>query len=359
MADLHVIPRAAAAPPSNRDIDALGLGHDAAVAAAVAAGHAADRASEAWRAVHRTGRSPVPWMVARTGPVVRTLEDGATRKFLLDLGDGMETESVLIPSAGQGGAPRTTLCVSSQVGCAMGCDFCETAQMGLRRNLETRHVLWQWHAARFALAQDVRNIVFMGMGEPMDNLDAVLAAIEILTDRRGPDVAPSRITVSTVGRTAGIRRLDAFTRRPGMGPIRLAVSVNAADDETRSRLMPINRAEPLAALREAMVEWCAGRRRRVLIEYVVIPGENESRSHARALAAYLGDLPCMVNVIPYNPRRDSPWPAPDEAAVDAFVGEVAAAGLSVRRRRTRGRASMAACGQLGNEAIRRDRGSRR
>ncbi|MHC4990374.1 MAG: 23S rRNA (adenine(2503)-C(2))-methyltransferase RlmN, partial [Planctomycetota bacterium] len=243
---------------------------------------------------------------------------------------------------------RETLCVSSQVGCALGCRFCETAQMGLLRNLAVDEIVGQWFAARHHLHRSIRNVVFMGMGEPMENLDNVLGAIDVLTDPVGVALAPARITVSTVGRVAGIRRLTQYADSPGRRRVRLAVSINAPDDELRSQLMPINRSTPLSELMEAMLDWTRRPGRRVLIEYVLIPGVNDGPEHAERLCRYLGALPCLVNVIPYNPRRGSPWPAPGEAIVVRFAEAIRRKGFSVRRRQTHGRDVMAACGQLGS-----------
>lgn len=296
----------------------------------------------------------------------RTLVDGATVKFTLEVGDRLETESVVIPMPHAGGGFSRTLCVSSQVGCAMGCTFCETAQMGLMRNLAARDIVAQWFAARHLVENpfdpgprgrgfEIKNIVFMGMGEPMDNLDAVLEAIEILADRNGPGVAASRISVSTVGRTDGIRRLGAFIRRPGFHRVNLAVSVNAPNDETRSRIMPINRSEPMATLMQALLEFPRRPTAAICVEYVLIPGVNDALEHCDEICRYLKPLRCSLNVIPYNPRRDSPWPAPTEEQVSRFISRAVRNGQFCKRRQTKGRAAMAACGQLGNERIRRRR----
>src|SRR5262249_42285389 len=165
------------------------------------------------------------------------------------------------------GAMTRTLCVSSQVGCAMGCTFCETAQMGLMSNLSASDIVAQWFAARFGGvgSPDITNIVFMGMGEPMDNLDAVIQAIRILTDQNGPAIPPARISVSTVGRPAGIQRLAQLARQPGFHKLRLAVSINAPNDAIRSQIMPINRSTPMAALMDAMRQWPTTEKSRVLI----------------------------------------------------------------------------------------------
>jgi 23S rRNA (adenine2503-C2)-methyltransferase len=323
------------------------------IAASAVRGVPRGNALTAYRDFFRLGRTAGGDIAVPDMPIAQRREEGQTIKFTQRLDAGLETETVILPYTGRSGQPRHTLCVSSQVGCAMGCTFCETARMGLRRNLTAAEIVAQWFAARFRLLAPVGNVVFMGMGEPMDNVEAVAQAIRVLTDANGAAVAPSRITVSTVGRVDGIRRLAALAAEPGLGRLRLAVSINAADDRLRGELMPINRAEPLGDLRRAMVQWTASGRRRVLIEYVLIPAVNDRPDQADALDRFLGDLPCTVNVIPYNPRRDSPWPAPADDAVDRFLGRLAAHGRRVTRRRTTGRTVMAACGQLGNEHLRR------
>jgi 23S rRNA (adenine2503-C2)-methyltransferase len=304
---------------------------------------------------------------------------------------GLETESVLIPMVGKRRVLAYTLCVSSQVGCAMGCTFCQTAQMGLVRSLSCAEIVGQWFAARHLVRRpdagaELRNIVFMGMGEPMDNLAEVLAAVEVLTDRRGPGVAMSRVTISTVGRVDGIEKLASHVRAPGWHRLGLAISVNAPSDAARSRIMPVNRAMPLGRLRAALERYPLWASRHLMLEYVLIPGENDGPEHADMMASFvLGSstraeaeaaglpycelpegawlpryegprLAACVNVIPYNPRESSPWPAPSEESVEAFCGRLSGYGVYVKRRRTKGRDQMAACGQLGNLAYRRVRG---
>ena len=287
---------------------------------------------------------PVRKFLLRVPGAVRTRE-GAER-------DGwLETESVVIPMR-QRRETSHTLCVSSQVGCAMGCEFCETAQMGLVRSLTAREIVAQWFAAKHHVGADVRNIVFMGMGEPLDNAEEVLRAIEILTDHRGASLSMRRITISTVGRIDGLRALRERVLRPGWRQLNLAVSINAPDDEIRSRIMPINRAMPLGELVPILEDWPIRRSKAICAEYVLIPGVNDADEHADAVAGLLRGVRCCVNVIPYNPRRDSPWPAPEEADVERFLRRLEAAGQFCKRRRTKGRDTMAACGQLGNEKIR-------
>lgn len=280
-------------------------------------------------------------------PVVREHREGELVKFVLRLPSGLETESVIIPMRGRERS-WTTLCVSSQVGCAMGCTFCETARMGRLAQLSAGQIVAQVVAARRFFNADVRNVVFMGMGEPFDNFDAVIQAIRVLTDPAGLSLGMSHVTISTVGRVDGIRRLAALSWRR----INLAVSLNAPNDEIRSRIMPVNRVEPMAVLRDALLDYPLRKCQFFMIEYVLIPGVNDAPGHAAELVEYLRPIKCCLNVIPYNPRRDSPWEAPSEESVRGFIDRVAGAGQYVKRRITQGRAFMAACGQLGNRALR-------
>ncbi|MDP7030540.1 MAG: 23S rRNA (adenine(2503)-C(2))-methyltransferase RlmN [Phycisphaerales bacterium] len=302
-------------------------------------------AADVYRRFHRNGSHPAVCPDGRVVAAVQT--EDATRKFLLTHEDGLQTESVIMPIEGRSGRIRHTLCLSSQIGCAMGCTFCQTATMGRVRQLTTAEIIAQWHHARHHLDAQVSNIVFMGMGEPMDNLDAVLPAIEILTDHNAAAIPASRIGVSTVGHAEGIGRFTQFMQRDGMHQIRLAVSINAGDEPTRRTLMPITRAVSMRAVRGAMQGWIDAGGRPILLEYVLIPGVNDGPDAASLLAAWIAGLPCRVNVIPYNPKVDSPWPAPTDHNVDAFIDAVARTGLPVNRRRTIGRSVMAACGQLG------------
>lgn len=341
--------------------------HEAFVRAWAAGGHGrAEDATERYVAFFRRGGGFEDQRPSPAGVLVSESPEGEVTKFLLRVSRGastppgralpdvLETESVIIPMRRRHETTHT-LCVSSQVGCAMGCTFCETAQMGLLRSLEPAEIVAQWHAARFALGFAVRNIVFMGMGEPLDNLAGVLGAIEVLTDHRGPSIAMSHITVSTVGRLDGLSLLRERVLMTGWRQLNLAVSINAPNDEIRSRIMPVNRAMPLAALVAALREWPLRKNGAICAEYVLIPGVNSELEHADELAALLKGLRCCVNVIPYNPRRESPWTAPTEEQVAAFLARLESRGQFCKRRRTKGRDTMAACGQLGNEAIRKRR----
>lgn len=277
----------------------------------------------------------------------KVFEDCGTKKFLLTLDDGLETESVILPIEGFK-KKRYTLCVSSQVGCAMGCTFCQTAQMGLLRNLTTSEIVAQWHAAHHALGTSIDNIVFMGMGEPLDNLDSVIPAIEILTDQNGPSIASSRICVSTVGRLDGIARLAELARTDGYKRLSLAFSINAPNDEIRKQIIPLARAVSMEQLRDAIMKYPRHDRGGVLAEYVLIPGVNDGDECALEVCEYLKPIGCGLNIIPYNPREDSPWPAPTEKSIERFIKTAKSTGQFVRRRITLGRDAMAACGQLGN-----------
>ena len=283
-------------------------------------------------------------------PIVRRLDEGDLTKFVQRTADGLEIESVVVPMPHGGGLWRT-LCVSSQVGCAWGCLFCETGRLGLLRNLTAAEIVGQVVAAQREFGGGIRNVVFMGMGEPLDNFDAVVQAVRGLTDREGLSMGRERITISTVGRTAGIRRLAAL----GWRRLNLAVSLNAPNDAIRSRIMPVNRLEPLAALRDALLAYPLRKCQFFMIEYVLIPGVNDAREHAAELVEYVRPLKCVVNLIPYNPRHDSPWPAPAEEAVLRFQSWIQDAGRMCKRRHTKGQTQLAACGQLGNRALARRR----
>lgn len=283
-------------------------------------------------------------------PVVRRANDGGLIKFIQRTHDHLEIESVIVPMQRRGQSWKT-LCVSSQIGCARGCTFCETAQLGLLRNLTAGEIVGQFVAARRDLGEPCRNVVFMGMGEPFDNYENVTQAIRVLLDSSGLSLGGERVRISTVGRTEGIRRLA----EQGWRRITLAVSLNAPNDEIRSRIMPVNKLEPMGALREALVRYALRNCQWLMIEYVLIPGVNDAPEHAREVADYLRPLRCVVNVIPYNPRHESPWPPPTEEAIARFLTALQEAGQIAKRRLTKGQDHMAACGQLGNRAFSRRR----
>lgn len=270
--------------------------------------------------------------------------DGLTGKFLLRTEDQLEIESVLIPMQSGG-----TLCISSQVGCQMGCTFCETGRMGLLRNLRTEEILSQVFIARHHLNFDFTNVVFMGMGEPFDNFENVMRAAAILIDQKGFGCGKKNVTVSTSGRADEIRRLAVL---PGDTP-NLAVSINAPNDLLRNKLMPINRKYPLTMLYEAMREYNQTTGRQILAAYVLMKDFNDSLTHAEELAAYLRGLDVKINLIPYNPQSKDRYHPPEKCVVDQFLAFLRQAGYQTLLRVTKGRSIMAGCGQLGNLELRR------
>lgn len=318
-------------------------------------------------------------------PILRRHDDEGTLKFCLPAGQGadgqaLETESVIIPMTSYRSTNWFTLCVSSQVGCRMGCTFCETGRMGLLRNLTAGEIVQQRLVARtLRLAQiaqsplpndqitrlpnyqiphsrtyfadGIQNIVFMGMGEPLDNFENLIQAIRVLNEPAGLDFPLTQITVSTVGRIDGLRKLAALN----WPNLRIAVSLNAANDKLRDELMPINKGMPLAELQRALLEYPLPRktRYRFLIEYVLIKGVNDSPADADAVAAFCRPLPCIVNLIPYNPQHSATYETPADDTIAAFLFRLKDHGIFTKRRITHGRDLMGACGQLGNPDVRR------
>ena len=275
------------------------------------------------------------------GEVVAEVRREGVLKFVTALSDGRRIESVILPMASHG-----TLCVSSQVGCRMGCRFCETAQMGLQRQLTVEEIVGQVYQARRHFGAPIRNVVFMGMGEPLDNFDAVIQAVRVLSDQRGLDIARRYMTISTVGLVDGIQRLAALD----MPHLKLAVSLNAPNDALRSGWMPVNQAAPLDRLQQALMAYPLKKGYAIMIAYVLIPGVNDTPHCARQLAAWLRPLSAKVNLIPFNPGRSAFRPAPCEAELEAFRQQLIDRGVNVQKRAPRGRDLMAACGQLGSAA---------
>ena len=289
-------------------------------------------------------------------------EDGA-EKFLLEFADGVRVEAVFMidskrrPAAeASGSAPgtRITICLSSQAGCAVDCAFCVTGRMGAGRNLTAGEIVGQY----LVLAREKRvapreaNVVFMGMGEPLLNVANVSVALDLLSR----EVSPRRTTVSTAGIVPGIEALALRPHRPN-----LAVSLSAADDATRSRLVPVNRIHPLAELFAALKKWPLEKGRRITFEWVLIAGVNDSPEMAKRLAALSRQLPSKVNLIPLN--ESAKWlpgmKRPSPAVIDAFARALAAANVDVTVRWSKGLQADAACGQLkGRETPRRGGGAR-
>lgn len=268
---------------------------------------------------------------------IHQASDG-TRKLTWRTLSGAIIESVLIPSAN-----RNTLCISSQVGCAMNCQFCLTAKMGLMSNLTTAEIVDQVVQTRrfFEAEQHVSNIVFMGMGEPMHNLDRVIDATHILLDSNGLDFSQRKVTVSTSGL---VPQIDRFGRE---SLARLAVSLNATTDEVRDWLMPINRKHPLADLIASLERYPLKPGERITIEYVLLKDVNDSLDDAKRVVRLVSKFPCKVNLIPFNPHPGTEFaPSPPER-LEAFREYLYAKNLNVTVRQTRGDDRMAACGQLG------------
>lgn len=264
-----------------------------------------------------------------------------TIKFAFRLEDGQLIESVLIPEE-----DRNTLCVSSQVGCAMGCNFCLTGTMGFKRNLTAAEIVGQVDAALVWLqdkggpSKGVSNLVFMGMGEPLLNFDNLIRAIQILMEQRGHDFSGRRITVSTCGIVPKMKELGEKV------PVNLAVSLHAADNETRDRLMPVNRTYPLEELLKACREYPLPPRRRIMIEYALLKGINDSPAAARLLVKKLHGIRCKINILPYNENPDFPYEKPDDETIEAFRQILRQAGHTTLLRSSRGSDISAACGQL-------------
>lgn len=270
--------------------------------------------------------------------LVESSMDG-TIKFGFRLKDGLVIESVLIPEE-----ERNTLCVSSQVGCAMGCSFCLTGKMGFHRNLRTAEIVNQVCAAQeWSLSHErgpLTNLVFMGMGEPLANLESVLDAISILTEQRGLDFSNRRITVSTCGLVPQMQILGEQTG------VNLAISLHAVDDEVRSSLMPINRRYPLQQLIEASRTYPQKRRKRVMFEYTLLEGVNDADTDAEKLADLLHNVPCKINLLSVNPTGDARFHSPKEERILEFQKILRDRGFTVFIRQSRGEDIAAACGQL-------------
>ncbi|MBW2527933.1 MAG: 23S rRNA (adenine(2503)-C(2))-methyltransferase RlmN [Deltaproteobacteria bacterium] len=264
-----------------------------------------------------------------------TSGDGA-RKYLFALSDGASVEGVAMPEG-----RKLTLCLSSQTGCAVGCRFCVTGVLGAGRNLRPDEIVGQYRVMLRELGGDSErvNLVFMGMGEPLLNTAHLGEALDVLTER----VSPKRITVSTAGILPGIRWLAARPRRP-----KLALSLNAPDQERRAEIMPISRRYPLDELMDEIRRFPLERGRRITFEYVLIRDFNDSEADASLLVELLAGVPSKVNVIPLNEDPDHlpGWRQPDPETVDRFGRALNSAGLTVTVRWSRGRDAAAACGQL-------------
>lgn len=290
--------------------------------------------------------------LARPKIVERLISTDGTRKYLIRFAPGVEAEAVFIPGVGRSGA----LCVSSQVGCTLNCTFCHTGSQALVRNLSASEIVGQLLVARDDLAEwptpsagrQITNIVFMGMGEPLYNLENVLAATDIFSDGEGISISRRRITVSTSGIVPKMHELGA------RGQAMLAISLHAVTDELRNQLVPINKKYPIQELLEACRTYPgASNARRITFEYVMLKGVNDSDAEARELVRLLAGIPAKINLIPFNPWPGAPYQCSSWNRIEAFAEIVNRAGYSSPIRTPRGRDIYAACGQLKSESIKK------
>ncbi len=332
---------------------------------AVPADKARMRASQIWRWMHQAGVTDFADMtdvaketraklaetftIARPEVIERQVSKDGTRKWLIRTAPGIEIETVYIPDVGRSGA----LCVSSQVGCTLNCTFCHTGTQALVRNLTAAEIVAQVQVAKDDLAEWpsdkedrlLSNIVFMGMGEPLYNLDAVTDALDILSDNEGISISRRRITVSTSGVVPQLQTLGERTQAM------LAISLHATNDELRNELVPLNKKYPIAELMAGIRAYPGlSNARRVTFEYVMLKGVNDSPAEARALVALLKGIPAKVNLIPFNPWPGSPYECSSWSAIETFAAILNKAGFASPIRTPRGRDILAACGQLKSES---------
>jgi 23S rRNA (adenine2503-C2)-methyltransferase len=323
------------------------------------------RAAQIWRWIHHFGVTDFDRMtdigkdvrvvladryaVARPEVTERQISGDGTRKWLLRFAPGIEAEAVFIPGVGRAGA----LCVSSQVGCTLNCTFCHTGTQPLVRNLTAAEIVAQVQVARDDLEEwpspsegrQLSNIVFMGMGEPLYNLDAVSDAMTIIADNEGIALSRRRVTVSTSGVVPQIEPLGTKTNAM------LAISLHATHDELRDTLVPLNRKYPIAELMAAIKAYPGlSNARRVTFEYVMLKGINDSLADARALVQLVRGLPAKINLIPFNPWPGSAYECSDWAVIEKFAAVINKAGYASPIRTPRGRDILAACGQLKSES---------
>ena len=300
----------------------------------------------------KTAATVAARVTLRLPAVERVVEEegpfGTTAKALLRLEDGQRVECVRIPVARRVPDPGpATLCVSSQVGCRMGCVFCESGRRGFARNLRPEEIVGQYAAARLTLGWDIGQIVFMGMGEPLDNFEGLAGALAVFLDESGPAFSQDDITVCTIGLPEGIARLRGL----GLKRLNLSVSLNAPDERLRGELMPASRRVGLEALAAVLARYPQRRNFALAVNYCLIPGRNDGEGAAEGVAAFLRAAApsgrAVVNLIPYNPGSASIGPAPSEAETESFSRSLQAAGALVKLRSPRGRGLQAACGQLG------------
>jgi 23S rRNA (adenine2503-C2)-methyltransferase len=280
------------------------------------------------------------WYISRVKRADRLVDADGTVKYVFELLDGGRIETVLLRDDG-----RRTLCISTQAGCGMRCVFCATGKLRLRRNLTAAEIVGQVYAVR-GDKQKINNVVYMGMGEPLENYDAVMRSVRILNHAEGENIGVRHLTISTCGISPGIEKLGG----EDIGP-RLAVSLNAPTDGLRTELMPINRKYPLASVMKAVKGYQFRTRRRVTFEYVLIKGLNDSVVQARMFAKLLGGVKCNVNLIEYNPHPGCEFVGSGRARMERFGGVVEEAGIETTLRFKRGVKIRAGCGQLGADRL--------
>lgn len=269
-------------------------------------------------------------------------EGSGAKKVLFRLADGNSVETVLVPMTTSEG-DRGTLCLSSQVGCSMGCAFCETGKGGLVRSLSTEEIVGQVFAARFTLGWEFSSLVFMGMGEPLDNLEALIPALKILADPRGFAFAQEKITVCTVGLAEGITTLANL----GWKKMGLSLSLNAGRQALRESIMPAGRLHTLDRLAPVLASYPQRKNFVLALNYCLMPGLNDTEEDVQGVADFSKKLGrTLVNLIPYNPGSQPLCRPPSEAEVEAFLNRLRQVGLQAKVRGTKGRSIMAACGQL-------------
>lgn len=336
------------------------------IAIGVDAGKARMRAEQLWRWIYHYGVTEFSQMtnvakelratlaehysLARPEIVTQQISQDGTRKWLIRFGPGVEGECVFIPDVGRSGA----LCVSSQVGCTLNCTFCHTGTQKLVRNLSAAEIVQQVMIARDALGEwptsnedrALTNIVFMGMGEPLYNLDNVASAVDIVSDGDGISISRRRITVSTAGVAPKIAELGERT-----GAM-LAISLHATNDPLRNELVPLNKKYPLEELFAAIRAYPSlGNAKRVTFEYVMLKGVNDSLPEAKALVKLLAGIPAKINLIPFNPWPGTQYECSDWETIEKFAEVLNRAGYSSPIRTPRGRDILAACGQLRSESV--------
>lgn len=268
----------------------------------------------------------------------KTPSSDGSIKYLFELDDGALVESIWMPSG-----PRKTLCLSSQVGCRLGCSFCLTASMGLRRQLTAAEIIGQYMAINEDHPQEekITNIVFMGMGEPLDNYDAVVDALRLMISPQAMRISTRKITVSTAGLVDKINQFKEENLH-----VNLAISLNATEDETRDRIMPINKKYPLRTLLDCLREYPLKPTRRLTFEYVLLKDVNDSMEDAVRLARLLRGIPSKINIIPFNSFEDSGYAPPPEETILEFQNYLISKNYSVFIRQNRGGDILGACGQL-------------